>query len=313
MMSFKSSKVQGFNRILLGFLVLTLELLNPLNLERASAQQTPYYQGKTIRVVVGYQPGDSHDLWARTYTRYLGKFIPGNPTFLVQNMPGAGGMIAANYIFNVTKPDGLTHGHHRRRALLRSTDRPQRKQNSTGTSSPGSARRNPPAFSSSCAPTRRIKLLDDLRTTNDPPQCSATGVGSAGYDFRGCSKTLGAEIQSHQRLPRRRRPGSRHGTGRSALPRIYHRSLFRARALFPPGSRKTSCACCCKPNGSATRSCRTCRRIYELMDRYKIPRNDGAWRASISAAAASAPGPSFHRRDYPRSEPACCATPTPRR
>src|SRR6185295_12525166 len=94
---FKSSKVQGFNRIASGFLFLTLELLNPLNLERASAQQTPYYQGKTIRVMVGYQAGDSHDQWARTYTRYLGKYIPGNPNFLVQNMPGAGGMIAANY------------------------------------------------------------------------------------------------------------------------------------------------------------------------------------------------------------------------
>ena len=76
-----------------------------MNLERASAQQTPYYQGKTIRVVVGYQAGDSHDQWARTYTRYLGKYIPGNPTFLVQNMPGAGGMIAANHIFNVAKQD----------------------------------------------------------------------------------------------------------------------------------------------------------------------------------------------------------------
>ena len=105
---FKRSKVQGFNRILFGFLFLVLELLNPLKLERASAQQTPYYQGKTIRVIVGYQPGDTHDLWARMYTRYMGKYLPGNPTFVVQNMPGAGGMIAANHVFNLTKPDGLT-------------------------------------------------------------------------------------------------------------------------------------------------------------------------------------------------------------
>ena len=64
----KGSSVQGFNQIVAGLLFLTFELLNLLNIERASAQQTPYYQGKTIRVIVGYQAGDSHDQWARTYT-----------------------------------------------------------------------------------------------------------------------------------------------------------------------------------------------------------------------------------------------------
>ena len=60
------------------FFVLTLELLNPLNLEPAFAQAN-FYQGKTLRVIVGYQPGDNHDQWARTYARFLGKQIPGNP------------------------------------------------------------------------------------------------------------------------------------------------------------------------------------------------------------------------------------------
>src|SRR4249920_3646403 len=108
MISLTSSKVQTFN--VFGFLILSvLELLNPLNLERASAQ-TPYYQGKTIRFIVGYQPGDNHDQWSRAYARFMGKYLPGNPNFLVQNMPGAGSMIAANHIYNMTKPDGLTLG-----------------------------------------------------------------------------------------------------------------------------------------------------------------------------------------------------------
>ncbi len=72
--------------------------------------QTPFYQGKTIRIIVGYQPGDNHDQYARTYARFMGKHIPGNPTFVVQNMPGAGSMIAANHIYTMTKPDGLTLG-----------------------------------------------------------------------------------------------------------------------------------------------------------------------------------------------------------
>ena len=66
--AFKSSRVQAFNVIGL-FFVLALGLLNPLNIERASAQ-TPFYQGKTIRVIVGYQPGDNHDQYARTYGRF---------------------------------------------------------------------------------------------------------------------------------------------------------------------------------------------------------------------------------------------------
>ena len=86
-----------------------VELLNPLNLERVFAQAN-FYQGKTIRIIVGNLPGDTHDLFARAYSRSMGKHIPGNPAILVQNMPGAGGMIAANHVYNVAKPDGLTLG-----------------------------------------------------------------------------------------------------------------------------------------------------------------------------------------------------------
>jgi tripartite-type tricarboxylate transporter receptor subunit TctC len=70
--------------------------------------QSSFYQGKTIRIIVGYLAGDNHDLWARAYGRFMGKHIPGNPDFVVQNMPGAGHMIAANYVYNIAKPDGLT-------------------------------------------------------------------------------------------------------------------------------------------------------------------------------------------------------------
>src|SRR5919197_5732463 len=72
--------------------------------------QSVFYKGKTIRIIVGYLPGDNHDLWARGYARFMGKYIPGNPDFVVQNMPGAGSMIAANYVYNIAKADGLTLG-----------------------------------------------------------------------------------------------------------------------------------------------------------------------------------------------------------
>ena len=74
------------------------------------AQQEPYYKGKTIRFVVGLSAGGFYDLWPRLVARHMGKYIPGNPAFVVQNMPGAGSIIAANYVYGVAKPDGLTLG-----------------------------------------------------------------------------------------------------------------------------------------------------------------------------------------------------------
>ena len=50
--------------------------------------QTPYYQGKTIRIVTGYPAGDVNDLWPRLIAQYMTKYIPGNPSFIIQNMPG---------------------------------------------------------------------------------------------------------------------------------------------------------------------------------------------------------------------------------
>ncbi len=70
--------------------------------------QAPFYKGKTIRIVVCCTPGGLYDRWARLLSRYLPKYIPGNPEVIVQNMPGASGIIAANYVYNVAKPDGLT-------------------------------------------------------------------------------------------------------------------------------------------------------------------------------------------------------------
>jgi tripartite-type tricarboxylate transporter receptor subunit TctC len=176
--SFKSSKVQEFSRILFGILFLALD---PLNLERALAQ-APFYQGKTIRIIVGYQPGDNHDQWARMYARFLGKHIPGNPEFVVQNMPGAGSMIAANHVYNLTKPDGLTLGSIG--GALFMAQLTGRKE----------VQFDWPKYSWIMTPERGghllfmrtdapIKNLDELRQSNDPPKCSATGVGSTGYDI----------------------------------------------------------------------------------------------------------------------------------
>ena len=69
-----------------------------------------YYEGKTITIVVGYKPGGGYDRYARLVAKYLPKHIPGNPTLVIQNMPGANSIISANHVYSVAKPDGLTIG-----------------------------------------------------------------------------------------------------------------------------------------------------------------------------------------------------------
>jgi tripartite-type tricarboxylate transporter receptor subunit TctC len=70
-----------------------------------------FYRGKTIRLVVGYAPGGGYDFYARTIARHMGKHIPGNPAFIVENMPGAGSLVSANHLYKLARPDGLTIGH----------------------------------------------------------------------------------------------------------------------------------------------------------------------------------------------------------
>jgi tripartite-type tricarboxylate transporter receptor subunit TctC len=77
----------------------------------AAFAQQPFYQDKTVRIIVGASAGGGYDTYSRMIARHMGKHIPGNPTFVVENMPGAGFLIAANHIYKVAKPDGLTIGH----------------------------------------------------------------------------------------------------------------------------------------------------------------------------------------------------------
>jgi tripartite-type tricarboxylate transporter receptor subunit TctC len=77
----------------------------------AAHAQDSFYSGKTVRIIVGASAGGGYDTYSRTIARHIGKHIPGNPAFLVENMPGAGFLISANYMYKAAKPDGLTIGH----------------------------------------------------------------------------------------------------------------------------------------------------------------------------------------------------------
>ena len=76
-----------------------------------SLAQGNFFEGKTIRIIVGFPPGSGFDAYSRAIARHMGKHIPGSPTVSVENMAGAGSLIAANHIYNRATPDGLTIGN----------------------------------------------------------------------------------------------------------------------------------------------------------------------------------------------------------
>jgi len=142
--------------------------------------QTPFYQGKTITIVVGTKAGDVYDLYPRLLVDYLTKYIPGNPNFIIQNVAGAASMIAANQVYSVAKPDGLTLAAifpalYFDQLLKRSEvqfDWPKFNWiGSTVTS-------NNLLYMRADTP---YKSMEDIRKASEPPKCGATGTSSTAY------------------------------------------------------------------------------------------------------------------------------------
>jgi tripartite-type tricarboxylate transporter receptor subunit TctC len=158
--------------------------------------QAPFYQDRTLRIVAGYGAGSVDDAWTRLIGRYLGKYIPGNPNIIVQNMPGAGAMIAANYVYTVAKPDGLTLGGIR--AGLYFDQLVGRKE----------VQFDWTKFTWLGTPTQveqiiyiradtPYKTIDDVRKAAVPPKCGATGTASTGYYVGNLlEETLGAKFNT---------------------------------------------------------------------------------------------------------------------
>ena len=92
-----------------GFVIL-FSSLTVLFSTNPAAPQSPYFQGKTIKIIRGGEPGGTGDLQARALVPFFKKHLPGNPTIVIENMPGAAGRKAANHIYSTAKPDGLSIG-----------------------------------------------------------------------------------------------------------------------------------------------------------------------------------------------------------
>jgi tripartite-type tricarboxylate transporter receptor subunit TctC len=160
------------------------------------AQSEASFEGKTIKVVVGFTSGGFYDRWSRLLARFVPRYLPGNPEMVVQNMPGAGGMIAANHIYSVAKPDGtsvamLSYGLYLDQLVGRKeVQYDARKLNWIGSPEKSDVL----LYMRSDAPYRTI---DDIRKASTPPKCGSTGT--AGTDFilaRLIEETLDAKIET---------------------------------------------------------------------------------------------------------------------
>jgi len=142
--------------------------------------QSDFYQGKQVRIVVGASAGAASDLYARLVAQHLAKHIPGKPNIIVQNMPGGGSVTAANYVYSVAKPDGLT---------LAAVVAPVYFAQLLGRSEVkfdwakftwiGTPEENDELFF--IRSDQPYKTLLDLRAPAQPPRCGTSGVGSTGY------------------------------------------------------------------------------------------------------------------------------------
>lgn len=159
-----------------------------------AGQSAPFYQDKTIRVVAGTTTGGTYDHWARMLARTMPKYIPGNPNMLVQNMPGAGSMVAANYLYAVAKPDGLTIGMFQNNLYLDELVGLKEAQFKMVNYNWIGTQERDPMMHYIRADTP-YKTIDAIIKAKEPPKCSSSGTTDLTYIMtRILEETLGAKF-----------------------------------------------------------------------------------------------------------------------
>jgi tripartite-type tricarboxylate transporter receptor subunit TctC len=163
--------------------------------KNAPAQaQEQFFKGKQIRIIVGLSTGGGYDRAARLVARHIGKHIPGNPDMLVQNMPGASSVTAANYVWSVAKPDGFTLlAPHNNLYLSQLSGQKEVKFDLPKFQWIGSLENDDMMlFGRADAP---FKSMGDIVRAKEAPKCGSTGVGSSDYVMsKILEETIGAKI-----------------------------------------------------------------------------------------------------------------------
>ncbi|HET8563625.1 MAG TPA: tripartite tricarboxylate transporter substrate-binding protein [Candidatus Binatia bacterium] len=142
--------------------------------------QSDFYRGKQMKIIVGASAGAASDLYARVVANHLPKQIPGKPEIIVQNMPGGGSMTAANYVYSVAKPDGLTLGAVTAPIYFAQLlGRKEAQFDWAKFTWIGTPEENDELFF--IRADQPYKTLLDLRKATEAPRCGASGVGSTGF------------------------------------------------------------------------------------------------------------------------------------
>ncbi len=148
----------------------------------SAVAQGNFYEDKTIRLVIGFSAGGISDLWGRALSRAMSQHIPGKPQIILQNMPGAGSLTAANYLYSVAKPDGLTMGFFTPGLFFNQLIGAKEVQFDWAKF----------VWLGSPEQTQRIiyirgdspfKTIEDLRGAAEGPRCGATALGTVGHYF----------------------------------------------------------------------------------------------------------------------------------
>ena len=159
-----------------------------------ASAQSHFYQGKTITVVAGASAGSAYDLYARLMAQFMGKHIPSNPNFIVQNMAGAGSIIGANYLYSVAKSDGLTIGAIQPSIYFNQlVKQPEVKYDWSKFTWLGSSDKSDHLlYMRADLP---YQSLADVRRAKEPPKCGSTGAGTSGsYLPKLLEETLGTKF-----------------------------------------------------------------------------------------------------------------------
>lgn len=232
--------------------------------------QAPFYEGKTVRIVVGYLSGDGYDIWARMFARQLPKHIPGNPNVVVQNMPGAGARIAANYVYTVAKPDGLTLGAIGPALyfdqLMGSKEVQFDWAKFTWIGTPEQTE-----FLLFMRADTPYKTMEDIRNAKEPPKCAAAGTGTSGlYLPRLYEEALGTKFNVVLGYPGggEMDVAVERGEVQCRSPSI---STFYGREPFLSWMKKGFVRVLVQTGKKRDKRAPDVPTIYELMDRYNTP------------------------------------------
>ncbi|HEY7318799.1 MAG TPA: tripartite tricarboxylate transporter substrate-binding protein [Candidatus Binatia bacterium] len=268
------------------FLTLAAVLIGIWAWAPAAQGQADFYKGKTITVYIGTTPGALYDQWARLLSKYMPKHIPGKPDMIAQNMPGAGHKIVANYVYNRTKPDGLSvigsivpSLYFDQLVGRKEVQYDWAKFVWIGSPVGGEYQMYMRADSA-------YKSMDDVRNAKEPPKCGAQGTSDTAYYLpKLFEETLGTKFNLVTGYP-----------GGPEIDLAVERGEILCRAFTIEAFLSREPYHTWRKNGFVRNIIQTGRKrdpklgdtptMYELMDRYKTP-DAGRRLASVVLAAGA--------------------------